>query len=80
MSSFELYIAGLSEERITQFQQTGTIYSNMDPEQAAEALSRMDSTMDMAIVIYYMKPDSSAAVLNCLAPQLAAQITESLLN
>ncbi len=80
LSSFELYIADLSEERLAQFQQLGTIYSNMEPEQAAEALSKVESTMDMAIVIYYMKPDSSAAVLNSLSPQLAAHITESLLK
>ena len=80
IGSFELYVASLSSERIAQFQQLGTIYSNMEPEQAAAALSELGSAMDMAIVIYYMKPDSSAAVLDSTDPELAAQITESLLK
>ena len=79
-SSFELYIASLSEERIVQFQQLGTIYSNMEAEQAAAALSKVGSPIDMAIVIYYMKPEFSAGVLNCMDTKLAAQITESLLK
>ena len=79
-SSFELYIAGLSEERISQLKQLGTIYSNMEAEQAASALSEIGSEMDMAVVIYYMEPESSAEVLNCMDSELAAQVTESLLK
>ncbi len=79
-SSFELYIASLSEERITQFKQLGTIYSNMEAEPAAAALSQVGDPIDMAIVIYYMKPEFSAGVLNCMDAKLAAQITESLLK
>ena len=80
IGSFELYIASLSEERIAQFEQLGDIYSNMEAEQAAAALSEIGSTVDMAIVIYYMKPEFSAGILNSMDPALAAEITESLLK
>lgn len=79
-SSFELYVAGLSEERIIQLEQLGTIYSGMEPEQAAVALPELGSTLDMAVVIYFMEPQSSAEVLNCIDAEFAAQITESLLT
>ncbi len=75
--SFEATIAGLSEERIAQYEQLGTIFSNMEAEPAAEALSEIGSVMEMAIVIYYMRPESSAKVLNNMDPKLAARITES---
>jgi len=78
--SFEATIAGLSEERIAQYEQLGSIFSNMEAEPAAEALSEIGSVMEMAIVIYYMRPESSAKVLNNMDPKLAARITESLLN
>lgn len=80
ISSFELYVESLSDERISQFVQLGTIYSNMDTKQAAAAISEIGSEIDMAIVIYYMKPEYSAGVLDCMDPELAAQITESLLK
>ena len=79
-NSFELYIASLSEERIAQYEQLGTIYSNMEPEQAVAAISAIGSVLDMAVVIYYMESTSSAAVFNYMDAELAAQITESLLE
>lgn len=78
--SFESYITGLSEERIAQYEQLGTIFSNMGAEPAAAALSEIGSVIDMAVVIYYMKPESSAKVLDCMDSLLAAKITESLLK
>ncbi len=80
LSSFNLYISSLPEERIAQFVQLGTIYSNMEPEQAVEAISGIGSVLDMAVVIYYMKPENSAEVFNYMDSELAAQITESLLK
>ena len=79
-SSFELYIASLSDERIAQYEQLGTIYSNMESEQAVAAISEIGNVLDMAVVIYYMQPESSAAVFNYMDADLAAQITESLLE
>ena len=79
-SSFELYVASLSEERIAQIEQLSTIYSNMEVEQAAATLSKIESPVEMAIVIYYMAPEFSAGILNLMDVKLTAQITESLLK
>lgn len=78
--SFEATIAGLSKERIAQYEQLGSIFSGMEAEPAAKALAEIGSVMEMALVIYYMRPESSAKVLNNMDPKLAALITESLLK
>jgi flagellar motility protein MotE (MotC chaperone) len=52
----------------------------MEAEPAAKRLSEVGSVIDMAVVIYYMKPENSAKVLNSMDPQLTALITESLLK
>lgn len=78
--SLESYLADLSDERIAQIKQVGTIYSGMDSVQAASALSQLESVRDMAAVVYYMKAADAATVLGCMDAQLAAQITENMLG
>jgi len=79
-SSLETYLESLSDERLDQFKQIGKIYSNMDPEKAADALSEIGSFLDMAVVVFYMDPGCSALVLGSMEAELAAKITESMLK
>ncbi len=79
-SSLELYLESISDERLDQLKQIGKIYSNMDPEKAADALSEIGSVIDMAVVVFYMDPVYSAQVLGYIDAELAAEITESMLK
>ena len=79
-SSFETYIADLSEERLAQLKQVAQIYSSMDPETAAAVLSQLGSTDDMAVVIYYMQVENAASLMNFLDKEIAIKITESMLS
>lgn len=78
--SFENYIGDLSEERVAQLRQLAEVYSNMDAALAAAAISNLDGTDSMALVLYYMEAPYSAEVMNCLDAVLAARITEEMLE
>ncbi|MGE4484056.1 MAG: MotE family protein [Oscillospiraceae bacterium] len=79
-SSFEAYIADLSEARLAQLKQVAQIYSSMDPEKAAAVLQQLGSTDDMAVVVYCMKTENAAEIMNCLDKEVATGITESMLS
>lgn len=73
--TFEEIRAGFSEEKLAELKQVGTIYSKMDPEAAAKIMTKIYDVRQIAIIIYYMRPASSALVLAKLDPALAAEVT-----
>ena len=78
--TFAEYIAGFSNEHISQLQQLASVYSNMDAKAAAAALSKLGNVEDMAVVINYMKDQNAAALMNNLDADTAAKITEYILG
>lgn len=80
LSNFENLIASLTEERKTQIQQISAIYTGMDSKKAADAVAKLSSLEDMALVLYFMKEKSAAAVMADLTTDTAARITAFMLN
>lgn len=78
--SFEDIRAGFSEEKLTELKQVGVIYSKMDAAAAAEIMTRIYDTQQLAVIIYYMQPAASAALLAELDAGLAADVTQMLMN
>lgn len=56
------------------------IYAGMEPQNAAEVMVNLYSVEDMAAIVYFMSSAKAAAILECVNPELAAQITDQLLN
>ena len=80
LSNFENLITGLTEERKTQIQQISAIYTGMEPKKAADAVAKLSSLEDMALVVYFMKEKSAAEVMAALTTDTAARITAFMLN
>ncbi|NLB28868.1 MAG: hypothetical protein GX823_01360 [Clostridiales bacterium] len=56
------------------------LYAAMEPENAADVIVNLYSLEDMAAIIHFMSASKAAGILECLTPQLAAQITDQLIN
>ena len=56
------------------------IYAGMEPANAASIMVKLYSVEDMAAIIYFMSTSKAAAILENVAPELAAQITDQLIN
>ena len=56
------------------------IYANMEPENAASVMNNLYTLEDMAGIIYFMSAAKAAAILECMTPSRAAQITDHLIN
>lgn len=80
LSNFENLITGLTEERKTQIQQISAIYTGMEPQKAADAVAKLSSLEDMALVLYFMKQKSAAEVMAAMTTDTAARITAFMLN
>ncbi len=80
LSNFESLITGLTEERKTQIKQISAIYTGMDAKKAADAVAKLSSLEDMALVVYFMKEKSAAEVMAALTTDTAARITAFMLN
>jgi flagellar motility protein MotE (MotC chaperone) len=52
----------------------------METQAAAQALSLLNSPMEMAEVLYFMDKNTAAVLLAALEPELAAQITSEMLR
>lgn len=74
-TTFEGIRAGFSEEKLTELQQIGTIYSKMDATSAAAIMTQLYDSQQIAVIVFYMQPAASAAVLEKLDPELAADVT-----
>ncbi|MCL1976142.1 MAG: hypothetical protein FWG61_08290 [Firmicutes bacterium] len=75
-----LYRQEIDEEKLLELKNLGKIYSNMEKTAAAQALSLLDTPIEMAEVIYYMDKKAAADLLAALTPELAAQITSEMLR
>lgn len=75
-----IYRPPVNEEDALYMQGIGKIYSSMEPENAAEIMTRLYTIQDMAAIIYYMSQASAGAIMECMDPDTAAAITDRLLN
>lgn len=76
--TFEEIRAGLSEEKLTELQQVGSIYSKMDPKAAAAVMTQIYNPQQIAVIIYFMQPAASASLLAKMDAPLAASVTQLL--
>lgn len=79
-TTFEEIRAAFSDEKLSELQQLGVIYSKMDPAAAAAIMTEIYDADQIAVIVYNMKPAAAALVLEKLAPALAADVTEILAN
>ena len=70
----------ISEEKLTELKNLGRIYSNIEVEAAAQALSLLNSPVEMAEVLFYMDKNAAADLLGALDAEIAAQITREMLR
>lgn len=80
LASTPLYLKELPEEKIAELKKLGKIYSTMEPEAAAQAISLLNGVQAMVEVLFYMNEDAAAALLAVLEPEIAAQITAEMLR
>jgi len=80
LNSTPLFRREISEEKLAELKYLGKIYSGMDAETAAQALSLLNKPMEMAEVLFYMENSAAAGLLSALEPSLAAQITSEMLR
>jgi flagellar motility protein MotE (MotC chaperone) len=75
-----LFRKDISEEKLTELKNLGKIYSGMEAEAAAQALSLLNGPVEMAEVLFYMDKKAASALMAALKPELAAQITAEMLR
>jgi flagellar motility protein MotE (MotC chaperone) len=75
-----LYRQPMSPQDLADMQALAATYQAMSPSSAADILSRLYTTDDVAAILYYMTGKATAAVLSEMEPELAAEITEVLLS
>lgn len=75
-----IYWPPVNEDDVAFMKNIGKIYAAMEPEIAADIMTRLYEVEDMAAIIYYMKQDSAASILENMNAVTAAQITNVLLR
>jgi len=70
----------LTEDEIADLQALARSYASMDSESAAEIMAELYSLEDAATILYYMADRYAGAILAAMNPELAARITEVLLE
>jgi flagellar motility protein MotE (MotC chaperone) len=75
-----LFRREISTEKLAELKNLGKIYSGMEAEAAAQALSLLNSNVEMAEVLFYMDKTAASALMAALKPELAAQITSEMLR
>ncbi|MDR0819766.1 MAG: hypothetical protein LBN43_09390 [Oscillospiraceae bacterium] len=71
----------MTDQETADMKSLAAVYEKMNPvDAAANILSRLSSTEDMAAVIYFMLPEAAAKVLAQMEPSVAADITNKLLR
>ncbi len=78
--TFQEMIAGLTDEEIAYFKRMSSVYSKMEPAEAASVLVKLYDIQKIAAIIYYMQPSASAPILELMDEETAADITEMILN
>jgi flagellar motility protein MotE (MotC chaperone) len=80
LDKIPFYLRNLNEDELAEMENLGKIYAAMLPETAADIMPRLYSVRDMASIVFFMKPDSAAALLSAMDASLAADITEELIT
>ncbi|MCL1829498.1 MAG: hypothetical protein FWG32_08420 [Oscillospiraceae bacterium] len=80
LGRWPIYRPPVNADDVSYVQNIGVIYAEMEPAAAAEIMIRLYSTEDMAAIIYYMEPPNAAAIMECMPPDEAAMISNSLLR
>ena len=80
LNSTPLFRREISEEKLTELKNLGKIYSTMEPDAAAQALSLLSGAQEMSEVLFYMDNTAAAALMAALNPEIAAQITREMLR
>lgn len=75
-----IYRPPVNDEDVAYMKNIGSIYSSMDPENAADILARLYTIEDMAAILYYMPQSNAAAIMELMDHDIAAEITDRLLN
>ena len=79
-SRVPVYRPPINESDREYMESVAKIYAGMEPENAASVMGNLYSIEDMAAIIYFMSTSKAAAILECMTPQRAAQITDQLIN
>ena len=74
-----LYRRKMTAQELEDMQALSLAYSRMAPDDAAVIMVEMNQADDVAAILYYMAPRSSAAILAAMEPEYAALVTEILL-
>ena len=74
-----IYRRIMTEQELVDMQSLSRTYSLMSPETAAEILSRLYESRDIAAILYYMGERNAAAILAEMETARAAEITMILL-
>lgn|GEM_PF-3513888 len=70
----------LTEEEIAAMQSLSRAYAAMEPEAAAQIMAEIYSLDDSAVILFYMTERRAGAILAAMHPEMAARITEILLD
>jgi flagellar motility protein MotE (MotC chaperone) len=74
------YWLGLSPQEIEDMESLAKTYAAMDPVAAAEIMAELYTSNDAAAILYHMAEKSAGPILEAMDRQLAAAVTEALLN
>ncbi len=78
--TFQEMLGSLTEEEINYYKRISTVYSKMDPAEAASVIVQLYDIQKTSAIIYYMQPSASALILQQMDEATAADITETILN
>ena len=78
--TLRLLVDGVPKEKLAELQHVGNICSAMTAQAAAATLEELKETFDMALVLYFMKPDKAAEALSEMEDRLAAGVLERMLG
>jgi flagellar motility protein MotE (MotC chaperone) len=70
----------MSEREVEDMKNLSAAYEKMPPDTAAYIISRLNSTEDMAALLYFMTPEAAAKIFSALEPSVAADVTNKLLR
>lgn len=80
VKSFSEMLKDFSDDELSNLKKVSTIYSKMDPAEAATIMTGMFDLTEISSILYYMQPAVSAEVLEQMEPAKAAEITEIMLS
>ena len=75
-----IYLRELSEQELSALQSLSRAYASMEAEAAATILAELHEPESAAVIIFHMSERKAAAILAVMDPDLAARITELLME